>query len=67
MSVFDVPKCETRACLYWQVGDGCVLTGAIIAHRAGSAHANMFYIHDSNICQVRDQINKYRLETMLER
>ena len=62
MSHFVVKYCELRACQHWRIDNKCVKNNMSIA---GSIKyvANM---HDSSVCEVRRQIDKYRLEKMLE-
>tara|TARA_Y100001936_G_scaffold100477_1_gene98794 strand:+ start:4110 stop:4307 length:198 start_codon:yes stop_codon:yes gene_type:complete len=62
MSYFVVKYCELKACQHWRLGNTCTKDGLPIAE-------NLKYVadlHDSSICQVRKQINEYRLEHLLE-
>ena len=62
MSHFVVKYCELRACQHWRIDNKCVKNNMSIA-RSIKYVANM---HDSSVCEVRRQIDKYRLEKMLE-
>jgi len=62
MSNFVVQYCPMRACQQWRLGNKCSLHGFDIAK-------NMQYVanmHDSSICEVRRQIDQYRLKNLLE-
>ena len=62
MQNFVVKKCEMRACLYWRLGDECIKDGMNISKSIKySSH-----LHNSEICQIRKQIDVYRLTHMLE-
>ena len=63
MSFFVVNSCTVKACLNWRMGDICVKHNMHIPTCAKYL-ANM---HDSSVCEVRRQIDKYRLEQMLEK
>ena len=62
MSHFVVKYCELRACQHWRIDNRCVKHGMAIVNSLKYV-ANM---HDSSVCEVRRQIDKYRLERMLE-
>ena len=62
MSYFVVNYCELRACQHWRIGNKCTKNKLPIAASIKYV-ANM---HDSSICEVRKQTDKYRLEQMLE-
>ena len=62
MSHFVVNYCELRACQHWRIGNKCTKNKLLIADSIKYV-ANM---HDSSICEVRKQTDKYRLEQMLE-
>ncbi len=62
MLFFVVENCELKACQNWRLGDNCVKDNMHIPTCIHYA-ANM---HDSTICQVRKQIDEYRLTEMLE-
>ena len=62
MSYFVVNYCELRACQHWRIGNKCTKNKLPIADSIKYV-ANM---HDSSICKVRKQTDKYRLEQMLE-
>mgnify|MGYP001179025379 CR=1 FL=1 len=63
MSHFVVKYCELRACQHWRIDNKCVKDRMPIANSFNLV-ANM---HDSSVCEVRRQIDKYRLEQMLEK
>ncbi len=62
MEVFAVPHCNVKGCLKWRPGDKCAKHGANIS-RSIKYLANL---HTNNNCEVRRQIDAYRLEQMLE-
>lgn len=62
MSIFVVKKCEIKACQWWRLGDNCIKNGSSISHHMKYAAD----LHNAEFCQVREQINKYRLKHMLE-
>jgi len=62
MSFFVVNSCSLKACLNWRIGNKCVKNKMHIP-TAIKYIANM---HDSSVCEVRRQIDVYRLEQMLE-
>jgi hypothetical protein len=62
MSNFVVHYCPMKACQQWRLGDKCSLDGFDI-------NKNMQYVanmHDSSICEIRRQIDQYRLKNLLE-
>ena len=61
MSFFAINFCNVSACQNWRIGDKCVKDQMCIQTYAQYA-AN---IHDNSICQVRKQIDEYRLTVML--
>jgi len=63
MSVFAVKSCTLKACLNWRIYDKCVKDGVSIKPQIKYI-ANM---HDSSVCEVRRQINQFRLERVLEK
>lgn len=63
MSFFVVNSCQVKACLNWRIGDTCVKNLMHIPTTVKYV-ANM---HDASICEVRRQIDKYRLEQILEK
>ena len=62
MSNFVVEYCKLSACQHWRIDNKCVKNGMPIANSIKYL-ANM---HDSSVCEVRRQLDKYRLEKMLE-
>jgi hypothetical protein len=62
MSYFVVNACTNKACQSWRIGDKCVKDQLNIEW-ATKRFAN---IHDSTSCQIRKQIDEYRLTKMLE-
>lgn len=63
MSFFVIKSCQLNGCLHWRVGDKCAKHDMWIPNHIKFT-ANM---HDSSVCEARKQINKYRLEQMLEK
>ena len=62
MSYFVVKYCEIRACQHWRINNQCIKNETLISDSLKYS-ADM---HNSNICEIRKQIDKYRLEHMLE-
>ena len=62
MLYFVVEICELKACQHWRLGDNCVKNHTSIAESVKYCSN----LHDSARCQVRKQIDNYRLEQMLE-
>ena len=62
MSYFVVKNCEIRACQYWRIGNKCIKDGAQIAESIKYSTD----LHNSEMCQIRKQIDVYRLPHMLE-
>ena len=62
MLYFVVEICELKACQHWRLGDNCVKHNASIADSIKYCSN----LHDSKRCQVRKQVDTYRLEQMLE-
>ena len=63
MPFFAVKECTLKACQSWRVGNKCVRDGAYIPAYLKYL-ANM---HDGSICKIRKQLDKYRLEQILEK
>lgn len=63
MSFFVVKSCQYSACINWRQGNKCVKNNMHIKSHIKYI-ANM---HDSSICEVRKQINEFRLKHMLEK
>ncbi len=61
MLFFVVPSCTVKACQNWRIDNHCVKDNMHIA-TASKYIANM---HDGGNCEVRKQIDVYRLENML--
>lgn len=62
ISVFVVPKCKVRGCQHYRQGDRCAKDGF-------SIEAQMRFVammHESDLCEVRRQMNTYRLNKMLD-
>ena len=57
-----VENCPQKACLHWRTGNLCVKHHAFIPQQMQWL-AN---IHDATTCQVRKQIDVYRLTKMIE-
>ena len=62
MSRFVVNYCELRACQHWRMDNKCVKNNQPISSSLKYV-ANM---HDSSVCEIRRQIDTYRLENLLE-
>tara|TARA_R110001592_G_scaffold247870_1_gene510001 strand:- start:317 stop:517 length:201 start_codon:yes stop_codon:yes gene_type:complete len=62
MSYFVVNYCKLRACQHWRIGNNCIKNETLI----GDSIKYSADMHNSDICEVRKQIDKYRLEHMLE-
>jgi hypothetical protein len=60
---FVVNYCELRACQHWRIHNKCTKNSTSIADGA----KYVTNIHDSSVCEVRRQIDKYRLEHLLEK
>ena len=62
MSNFVVNYCELRACQHWRIDNKCTKHNQPIADSLKYV-ANM---HDSSVCEVHRQIDRYRLDNLLE-
>jgi hypothetical protein len=62
MLCFVVNNCELRACQHWRIGNKCTKHNLSIIENAKYVQN----IHNSSVCEVRRQIDKYRLENLLE-
>ncbi len=62
MLCFVVNYCELRACQHWRIDNKCTKHNLSIADNA----KYVTNIHDSAVCEVRRQIDKYRLGHLLE-
>ncbi len=63
MSYFVVNSCALKACLNWRMGDACAKNNQLISPQI----RYLATMHDDKICQVREQVNQYRLKQMLEK
>ena len=63
MSNFVVKYCSLTACQHWRLANKCAKNGMSMADSVKYL-ANM---HDSSVCEVRKQLDKYRLEQLLEK
>ena len=63
MLFFDIKYCALKACQNWRIGDKCAKDKMHIP-TAVTFIANM---HDGSICEVRNQIDIFRLNEMLEK
>ena len=59
---FVVNYCELLACQHWRIDNKCIKNNLPIAKSLKHV-ANM---HDSSVCEIRKQINEYRLKNLLE-
>jgi len=64
MSFFVVKKCTTKACLLWRIGNQCVRDGASMEF---ILKYNIAITHPVSICEVRRQMDNYKLERLLEK
>jgi len=62
MEHFKIAKCTIAACKNWRRGNKCAKDGFSIAR---TIHL-VSNIHSADVCQVRYQINIYRLNNLLE-
>ena len=62
MSCFVINYCEVRACQHWRIDNKCTKHNLSIVDSA----KYVTNIHNSSICEVRRQIDIYRLEHLLE-
>lgn len=63
MLFFDIKFCSLKACQNWRADDKCAKDEMHIP-TAVTFIANM---HDASICKVREQIDVFRLNEMLEK
>ena len=63
MLFFDIKYCALKACQNWRIGDKCAKDKMHIP-TAVTFIANM---HDASICEVRNQIDIFILNEMLEK
>ena len=59
---FVVNYCGLKACQHWRIDNKCTKNNVLIASSLKYV-ANM---HDSSVCEVRRQIDEYRLKNLLE-
>ena len=62
MTYLVVDKCEKRACLHWRQPSNCIKHSMYLP----SQMKYVANIHDADTCQVRKQIDMYRLTKMIE-
>ena len=62
MSCFVVNYCELRACQHWRIDNKCTKNNVSIA----KSLKYVTNLHNSKICQVRKQVDQYRLKNLLE-
>ena len=62
MLQFVVKKCELEGCNHWRPGNQCAKNGLSIESQLQFAAM----MHDGEECQIRSQLNKYRLTNILE-
>ena len=62
MSCFVVNYCELRACQHWRIDNKCVKHNVSIPDSV----KHVQNLHNSSVCEIRRQIDKYRLENLLE-
>lgn len=61
MEYFQVNECIHSACNYWRIGNKCVKDSMQIKSQIKYVHN----LHDASWCEIRKQVNIYRLERML--
>jgi len=62
MAYFVVNYCENRACQHWRMDNQCIKNETLIS----SSIKYSADMHDSEFCEIRKQIDTYRLNHMLE-
>jgi len=62
MMNFVVKYCELKACQHWRIDNKCTKHGKSVI----DSFKYVANIHDSSVCEVRRQIDVYRLEHLLE-
>jgi hypothetical protein len=62
MSVFVVNSCLLKGCLYWRLNDQCAKHGMPVQ----ATIERTSQLHTAESCQVRQQMNEFRLTHMLE-
>ena len=63
MSNFVINYCALKACQHWRLHNKCSKDGLPVTKQSLGYLAN---IHDNSKCEIRRQIDKYRLENLLE-
>ena len=63
MSFFVVESCKLQACVNWRQGNKCAKNELHIE----TYMQYLTNIHNSSICEIRKQIDAYRLNKMLEK
>lgn len=64
MSFFVVKKCTTKACVLWRLNNQCAQDGL---HIQTAINRNKANTHPASLCEVRRQINLYKLKNLLEK
>ena len=59
---FVVNYCELCACQHWKIDNKCTKNNQPIA----SSLKYVANLHDSSVCEIRRQIDEYRLKNLLE-
>ena len=62
MLYFVVNYCELRACQHWRIDNKCIKNNMPMAESLKYV-ANM---HNSSVCEIRRQIDEYKLKNLLE-
>lgn len=58
---FKIRECDHKSCMYYEAGSKCWLHCKLVGD-----HVNTIgLMHNSEICQARDQTNNYRTEALL--
>ncbi len=63
MPYFVVNFCDLKACQSWRLGDKCAKNGFDVKWQI----AYLTDLHNSNICEIRRQVDQYRLNQLLEK
>ena len=59
---FVVKYCELRACQHWRIDNKCIKDNQPTA----SSLKYVANLHNSSVCEIRRQIDEYRLKNLLE-
>jgi len=62
MQYFVINSCPNNGCQHWRNRDRCVKHGQDIYQQINY----LMYMHDSDFCQARKQVDNYRLTNLIE-